>query len=278
MKIVDAFIFFNEIETLKIRLNLLYESVDMVVICESNVTHSGQPKPYYFLEHKNEFMPWMDKIKFLQYEPDISRLDMSKKYSEYNPLSAPWQIETGQRDFLYRGLVSQNSADIAIVSDVDEIWNPDFSDFILSGKNPYDVARLEMKFHYYFLNCIGVGTNNSKWIHPYFAKIGYLIKYNYKLSKIRTSAHLSVIRDSGWHFSCLGGAKRVSDKLNSFAHQEFNTPSINNLIHLERCINLGIDHLNRPDHEWAFRPVDCYPEKLRSEMMKFPHLIKTSLI
>jgi hypothetical protein len=68
------------------------------------------------------------------------------------------------------------------------------------------------------------------------------------------------------------------DKINAFAHQETNTAEINNLIHLESCINLGIDHLNRPDHEWAFRPIDCYPEGLRNEMKKFPHLIKTSLI
>jgi len=77
MQIIDSFIFFNEIDILKIRLNLLYEKVDQFVICESSITHSGLSKSYNFLDHKNEFMPWMDKITFLQYEPDISNLDFS---------------------------------------------------------------------------------------------------------------------------------------------------------------------------------------------------------
>jgi beta-1,4-mannosyl-glycoprotein beta-1,4-N-acetylglucosaminyltransferase len=276
MKIIDAFTFFNEIDTLKIRLSLLYEKVDTFLICEANVTHSGLPKKYNFLEHKNEFAPWMDKITFLQFEPDISKLDISKKDTEYNPSSVPWQIETGQRDFLSSILVTKDPSDVAIISDVDEIWNPNFSDFILSGKIRHEAARLEMQLHYYFLNCIGVGRNNSKWNHPFFAKIGY-IQSNSNLSKIRTSSSLPVIGNAGWHFSYLGGAKRVSEKLNAYAHQETNTPEINNLIHLEHCINLGIDHLNRPDHEWAFRPVDYYPEILRNEMRKFPHLVRASL-
>lgn len=277
MKIIDAFTFFNEIDTLKIRLSLLYEKVDIFLICESNVTHSGLPKKYNFLEHKNEFIPWMDKIRFIQYEPDISQLDMSKRDREYNPSSAPWQIETGQRDYLSSALITQNPADIAIICDVDEIWNPNFSDFVLSGEIRHEAARLEMQFHYYFLNCIGIGSNNSKWSHPFFARVSY-IKSNQNLSKIRTETRLPVIGNAGWHFSYLGGAKSVSDKLNAFAHQETNTPEINNIRHLERCISLGIDHLNRPDHEWAFRPIDCYPEKLRNQMKKFPHLIKKSLV
>jgi beta-1,4-mannosyl-glycoprotein beta-1,4-N-acetylglucosaminyltransferase len=277
MKIIDAFTFFNEIDVLKIRLSLLYEKVDTFVICESNVTHSGKTKQYNFLEHKNEFMPWMDKITFLQYEPDISELNFSQKDSEYNPSSAPWQIEISQRNFLSSILITQNPADVAIISDIDEIWNPSFFDFIRSGKISYEAARLEMQFHSYYLNCVGVGRANSKWTHPYFAKIGY-INSNKNLSKIRLEARLPEIGNAGWHFSYLGGAEKVSDKINAFAHQETNTAEINNLIHLKRCINLGIDHLSRPDHEWAFRPIDCYPEVIRNEMKKYPHLIKSSLI
>jgi beta-1,4-mannosyl-glycoprotein beta-1,4-N-acetylglucosaminyltransferase len=270
MKIIDAFTFFNEIDTLKIRLSLLYKKVDAFVICESNVTHSGQTKKYNFLEHRNEFIPWMDKITFIRYEPDISKLDFSIKDSEYNPSSASWQIEIGQRNFLSSVLVTQNPVDLAIVSDVDEIWNPNLSDFLRSGQIHYEAARLEMQFHYYHLNCIGVGRGNSKWTHPYFAKIDY-INSNNNLSNIRTEVHLPAIGNAGWHFSYLGGAEKVSDKINAFAHQETNTAEINNLIHLKRCINLGIDHLNRPEYEWAFRPIDCYPEALRNEEISAPY-------
>jgi hypothetical protein len=121
-------------------------------------------------------------------------------------------------------------------SDVDEIWNPNFSDFIRSGKIRHEAARLEMQFHYYHLNCVGIGRANSKWTHPYFAKIDY-INSNKNLSEIRTKARLPVIGNAGWHFSYLGGPNKVSEKISAFAHQETNTKTINELDHLNRCIN-----------------------------------------
>jgi len=277
MKIIDAFIFFNEIDTLKIRLSLLYEKVDTFVICESNITHSGLKKNYNFLEYKDEFSSWMDKIVFIKFEPDISNLDFSKKDLSYNPSSPAWKIEVEHRNCLANFLSTQDSNDIAVVCDVDEIWNPSLSDFLRSGQIHHEAARLEMQFHYYHLNCIGVGEGNSKWAYPFFAKVGYINSYP-NLSKIRLQATLPVIENAGWHFSYLGGAKKVSEKINAFAHQETNTEEINDLKHLEQCINLGIDHLARAGHEWAFYPIDRYPENLKKVMRKFPHLIKSTLI
>ena len=276
MKIIDAFPFFNEIDTLKIRLSLLYEKVDIFVICESNITYSGLSKSYNFLEHKSEFLPWLDKIVFLKYEPDTSDLDFSKKDSTLNPSSAPWIVEKGQRNFLSSFLSWQDSSDIAIICDVDEIWNPNISDLIMSGKIPHEATRLQMQLHYYWLNCVGLGVNNSKWTHPFFANIGF-IKINPNLDQIRTQAQLPILEDAGWHFSYLGGAKKISEKINAFAHQEANTIETNNLKHLERCINHGIDYLNRPGHDYAFRQIDYYPEELRKEMKKYPQLIKTTM-
>ena len=51
-KIYDCFNFFNELDILEIRLNTLYEYVDYFVIVESNLTHSGEQKPFYFEENK----------------------------------------------------------------------------------------------------------------------------------------------------------------------------------------------------------------------------------
>ena len=108
MKIIDAFTFFNEVDTLKLRLSLLYDKVDTFLICESNVTHSGSKKNYSFIEHQNEFSEWMDKIVFIKYEPDISHLDFSNKDISYNPSSSNWKIETEQRNFLTSYLNAQD--------------------------------------------------------------------------------------------------------------------------------------------------------------------------
>ena len=49
-KIFDCFIFFNEFDLLEIRLTELYDHVDYFVMAEANTTHTGNPKPFYFLD------------------------------------------------------------------------------------------------------------------------------------------------------------------------------------------------------------------------------------
>ena len=277
MKIIDAFTFFNEIDLLKIRLELLYNHVDTFVICESNLTHAGKDKKYHFLENHKHFKKWEDKIVLQQYEPNIAGYDFSIKDDSYNPESASWKLETGQRNYLSSYLTHQNSEDIAFICDVDEIWQPILGDALRNKELSLECARLEMQFHYYFLNCRGIGNQNSKWLHPFYSKVA-LIKQDGDLSKKRVHENMPSIGNAGWHFSYLGGAQKVSEKIDAFAHQETNTAEINNLKYLERCIHLGIDHLNRPDHEWAFHPIDYYPEELSAQMKKYPHLIKASLL
>ena len=134
MKIIDSFTFFNEIDLLKMRLSLLYEKVDHFIICESNVTHSGMKKNFNFLEYKNEFSPWQDKIIYLKFEPDVTSLDFSYKDVTTNYSSPTWYLETRQRNFLTSFLKNQDPGDVAIVTDVDEIWNPTLSDFLKTKK------------------------------------------------------------------------------------------------------------------------------------------------
>jgi len=111
----------------------------------------------------------------------------------------------------------------------------------------------------------------------FFSNFDFL-KKNVNLSQIRTEYKLPIVGNAGWHFSYLGGPVKVSEKISAFAHQETNTNEINNLNHLNRCINQGIDHLGREGHDWAFRPIDYYPEYLKKEMLKYKHLIKKNLI
>ena len=49
MKAFDCFTFFNELDLLKIRLELLEDVVDYHVIVESNLTHSGVIKCFHNL-------------------------------------------------------------------------------------------------------------------------------------------------------------------------------------------------------------------------------------
>ena len=54
-KIVDGFIFFNELSTLNLRLHTLNDYVDYFVIVESGLTHAGNPRPLYYYETESCF-------------------------------------------------------------------------------------------------------------------------------------------------------------------------------------------------------------------------------
>ena len=60
--VYDCFQFFNELDILKIRLNVLSPVVDKFVISEATETFSGLPKPLYYEENKEMFREFEDKI------------------------------------------------------------------------------------------------------------------------------------------------------------------------------------------------------------------------
>lgn len=277
MKILDTFIFFNEVELLKIRLELLYPYVDRFVICEANTTFSGQPKGYNFLDHEKEFAPWQDKINFLRYEPDISGLDFTRPHT-FDGDSAPWRIEQGQRNHLRTCLEWADEDDIVIVSDVDEIWSPEVAGWLDNNHAFMPAGRLGMQFHYFYMNCRGVGPANSSWKHPFFAKAGLLRSLQHSFDDIRNRGDLPTADNAGWHFSYLGGAESVIRKIESFSHQELNTEEVKKFDRISRCINLGLDPFDRSDHHWAFFPVESYPDPLSALMRRNPSLVKATLL
>ena len=60
--LVDCFIFYNELEMLNYRLNVLNNIVDYFVIVESTHTHAGKEKALYFNDNKHIFEKFQEKI------------------------------------------------------------------------------------------------------------------------------------------------------------------------------------------------------------------------
>ena len=54
-KLIDSFIFYNELSTLNMRLHELDDYVDYFVIVEADITHAGNPKPLYYGDNKAFF-------------------------------------------------------------------------------------------------------------------------------------------------------------------------------------------------------------------------------
>jgi beta-1,4-mannosyl-glycoprotein beta-1,4-N-acetylglucosaminyltransferase len=139
-KIYDCFIFYNELELLKLRLSELYDHVDHFVLCEATVTFQGKPKPLYFDLHKAEFEPFADKIIHVivdDAEP-AKETPQDAQTQDYDPVI--WNREHFQRNALRRGLTSAAEDDIIIISDCDEIIRPDTVKYRLFFTRHADVS------------------------------------------------------------------------------------------------------------------------------------------
>jgi beta-1,4-mannosyl-glycoprotein beta-1,4-N-acetylglucosaminyltransferase len=60
--VVDAFPFHDELDILECRLVELYDAVDWFVLVEADVTHQDRAKPSYYMENRERFAAWADKI------------------------------------------------------------------------------------------------------------------------------------------------------------------------------------------------------------------------
>jgi hypothetical protein len=136
--------FFNELDMLEIRLATLDNVVDMHVIAEAPVTHTGLPKPLYFANNLERFRPWLHKIVYVCVD------DMPDE---------TWAREKHQRKALLRGVGDLDESERFLLSDVDEIPHP--SAVLHAG----DGEHLRCNMH--------VGRLNWRW--PGEAEEGYTI-------------------------------------------------------------------------------------------------------
>ena len=106
----DCFLFLNEIDVLKFRLNNHSPFVKKFVILESNTTFTGQERELQFYKHKKQFDNY--SIDYYVYD------GKTKKFSH------PMEIEIDQRNFLKSCTESLGIMDYdnLMISDFDEIY------------------------------------------------------------------------------------------------------------------------------------------------------------
>lgn len=241
IKIYDCFSFFNELEVLDIRLNILNDYVDYFVLVESTLTHSGLPKELFYEKNKYLFKKFEHKIihyiienplesfKDVQTRLNNTKItDIEKNILEKTLISdnidrssIPSLRIFYQKECIKKALIGLSDNDFCYISDLDEIWNPEV--FIDYSKN--DIFKFKQDNYVYYLN----NRSNENWI-GWTGTIGT----KYKNIKNGCINHLltfgknkfTIIRNGGWHFTWQGGTEKIKNKLEAYDHQEINTDKI----------------------------------------------------
>jgi beta-1,4-mannosyl-glycoprotein beta-1,4-N-acetylglucosaminyltransferase len=292
MKIYDSFLFFNELDLLEIRLEVLNDHVDYFILSECDTTFSGLPKPFYFEQNKEHFSKFLNKIIHIknynsgeihkiennhQNEKSIIFEKIINFYQEIkeSPLTGNglphWCRDFLHREFVKLGMHKCEDEDLIIFSDLDEIPNPE--KIKLDG----DSYLLHMKNLIYYINKENI---TDKWWGSIVTKYKNLKEKS--LNKVRNEIkgynilgntndlRFQVIENAGWHFSFMGGTERVQKKIISYGHQEYNHPSL--LGQVDNRIRKNEDILGR-GVEIVDIDINKYPEKMLNLIkIKFPYL------
>jgi beta-1,4-mannosyl-glycoprotein beta-1,4-N-acetylglucosaminyltransferase len=274
MKIIDCFPYFNEKELLELRINLLYDYVDKVIICDGNYTHSGIPKEYTCKNTLNELGINSDKI--IVVEVDMPSPEVEKDC---------WVRERMQRN---AATLHIEDNDICFVGDCDEIINPNVIEYYVSvaQQHPNNILRVPLahlngRADLRVYDDLG---NPIPW-NSAFMCLGNQLK-TYTLSDIRESYSIernnisfndifitenNIIEEAGWHFSWMGNCEVLKEKSKSSMHVQDHVTGAVAQLGTDKLINFldqykpnenSTDPLGRQNHILKKYPIENLPSKI----------------
>lgn len=263
---------------LELRFETLWDYVDYFVISEATYTHTGLPREPHF--NLNNFAKYESKIRYL-------RLD--EKPEGDNDF---WKNENFIRNNISKGLYDAKSDDLILISDLDEIPRPEKISVYCSR---YLRGDFEQSYYSYFLNNYWIGDVNKKGFirpksnHWYGSKITtfkYFVEFfNSNATSVRSFKSSGLLRsikryffrkfktqlisNGGWHFTWVLDIPDLIKKIESTAHQEFNTKDKKTPEHIRKIISSGHD-LNKPNARYQKKELDSsFPSFLIKNENKF---------
>lgn len=279
--VYDCFQFFNELDILRIRLNVLNSVVDRFVISEATETFSGLKKPLYYEENKEMFSEFQDKIIHVVVDD--------------TPKGADWgthERDTFQKNAVTRGLKDCTDDDVIIFSDLDEIPNPDKIREILQNFQEDRIYHFAQRLFYCYLNMEEIsgsllsyagefsGVKQKKWIGTKMLSYKLLKEQSLLLGELRFPERKEIgirVEDGGWHFGYMGGhgerdiRKRVQEKVVSAAHQEYNSRHV--LSNVTDQIKDGKDIFGRNAQFVRCEIDESFPQYIREHQAELDFLI-----
>ena len=187
--IFDCFSYWDEDLLLDLRLNILDNFVDYFVIIEGNKTWQNNPKEFKF--ELNKFPKFSKKIIYI-------------KVDDLPDGSDPYLRENHQRNCINRGLTKAKEDDLIMISDLDEIPNPEK---IRNFSKKMKYAVFKQKHFYYKFNlqsknspfwygsriCVYKFLKSPQWLRD----LKFKKRPFWRIDKFRLN---NIIDDGGWHF------------------------------------------------------------------------------
>jgi hypothetical protein len=274
VRVFDCFTFFNELDLLEIRLQLLDDVVDYFVLVEAGRTFSNQPKPLFFAENRARFARWEDKIVYVAVEHDGTGLDFSRP-AFWDPARGPWSLERRQRDGFAIITPMLEDADVILVGDVDEIPAPSAirraGRFLQEGRKSVPGYVFRQVMHHYYLNMQSTGLDR---LHLGTCAVRASYFRDTPPNRIRSARwQFPRIGQGGWHFSFLGDPAEIARKIRSYSHQEFNRPQVTDDKRIARVVRTGSGVTDSFGHYYERRALEDYPSELSAILSHYPQLV-----
>jgi hypothetical protein len=265
MKVYDCFPFFNELDVLELRLEELWDVVDVFILAESNMSHSGKPKEYFYEANKERFAKYESKIRRIQVDdmPDTPDSWVREKYQRWSTI---------------KGLTDVAPEDIIIVSDLDEIPRAEAIEMIKEDENAWaryilTIPMFQFKINYMKIHDIVKQPNIMVCRAPHFTNPQQEREYTFPW--VQKPDDLVFVDHAGWHFTYFGDNDHAITKIQNFAHTETDTPDMIAKHNIDYFIENKSGH-HGPDHPERFEYVvvdDYFPKAIYENLDKWAHMI-----
>lgn len=216
-KVLDTFLFYNELDLLKVRLAYLGEHVDQFIITEANIDFAGKPKPFLLNAELIRSLPFSEKIVYHQEFINLDSFAWRYKRFRYQNRKSKflWTIQDAQRNSLLKPLRNYSKNDIVIFSDLDEFpaipaLHEAINTLNLSSSNPDRLAlSLQQLFFYFNVNSC---AHEDLFYGSVLAQNAAV--FHFKPHKLRADKNdLPHIESGGWHFSYFMDEEKIINKV-----------------------------------------------------------------
>jgi beta-1,4-mannosyl-glycoprotein beta-1,4-N-acetylglucosaminyltransferase len=257
-------------------MEILDKYVDYFVIGECNKTFQGKDKPFYYLENKDRYKKFSHKI--------VHSLFIDNMSISWNV----WDRDKNHKNAIAKALTKCVDNDIILLSDADEIINPNvLKQILINGfKNDELIVLSEEDYCSYFIDARidkpWPGTRICKWklyqnnSFDELRNMGSLFWKN-NLQNIIQLKRKDFSESLGWHYTNLGSVENIIYKIESWGHKEYNNDYIKN--NLKNNIENLNDFIFRPGfnaNKYVLDKSNC-PEYILNNLKNFDNFLCNNL-